>query len=76
MHFNWLNFHCQSIMNAMTKDGKGFPLFIVDYGVGISENGVGSGDGWFRLEVGPSEVVVDRELGKDDLDILQVEIET
>jgi hypothetical protein len=53
----------------MTKDGKGVPLFIVDYGVG-------SGDGWLRLEVGPSEIVVDRELGKDDLNILQVEIET
>jgi hypothetical protein len=57
-------------MNGMTKDGKGFPLFIVDYGVGINENKVGSGDGWFRLEVGPSEVVVDKEVGKDGLDIL------
>jgi hypothetical protein len=63
-------------MNAMTKDRKGFPLFIVDHNVRIGENGVGSGDGWIRLEASPSEIVVDRELGKDDLDILQVEIET
>lgn len=63
-------------MNGMTKDRKGFPLFIVDHGVCIGENGVGSGDGWIRLEASPNEVVVDRELGKDDLDILQVEIET
>jgi hypothetical protein len=68
--------HEDVFMNGMTKDRKGFPLFIIDHGVHIGENGVGSGDGWIKLEASFSEVVVDRELGKDDLDILQVEIET
>ncbi len=35
-------------MNEVTKDGEGFPLFIVDYGVDISENKVGSGGGGAR----------------------------
>jgi hypothetical protein len=35
-------------MNGVTKDGEGFPLSIVDYGVNISENKVGSGGGGVR----------------------------
>jgi hypothetical protein len=35
-------------MKEVTKDGEGFPLFIIDYGVDISENKVGSGGGGAR----------------------------
>jgi hypothetical protein len=42
-------FHaCKCFYEWSDKDGEGFPLSIVDYGVGISENKVGSGGGGAR----------------------------
>jgi hypothetical protein len=35
-------------MNGVTEDGEWFPLSIVNYGVDISENKVGSGGGGAR----------------------------
>jgi hypothetical protein len=36
------------VFDGVTKDGEGSPLSIVDYGVDISENKVGSGGGGVR----------------------------
>jgi hypothetical protein len=41
-------------MNGVTKGGKGFPLFVIDYGVGINEDGVRNGG----CEVGLKQVVM------------------
>jgi hypothetical protein len=40
--------HANVFMNGVTKDGEGFPLSIVDHGVDINENKVGSGGGGTR----------------------------
>jgi hypothetical protein len=38
-------------MNGVMEDGEGFLLFVINYGVGISESqGVGSGDGGLDLK--------------------------
>ncbi len=44
----WCLMDANVFMNGVTKDGEGFPLSIVDYGVNISENKVGSGGGGVR----------------------------
>lgn len=51
-------------INGVTKDRERLPLSIVDYGVDISENQVGSGGGGARngqdghgSELGPSEII-------------------
>ncbi len=42
-------------MNGVTKDGEGFLLFVIDYGVGIGEaQGVGSGDAGLGFEASPT----------------------
>ncbi len=65
--------------NGMRKDGEreGFFLSAFDYGVSIGEahgfgsgdGGVGSGDSGHGFEASPSEVVIDRKLGENDLEI-------
>ncbi len=67
-------------MNRMREDGEGerFPSSMSDYGVGIDEaqgfgNGGGggawSGDGEHEYEASLSEVIIDKELGENDLEI-------
>jgi hypothetical protein len=41
----WCFMDANGFMNGVIEDGEWFPLFIVDYGVDISENKVGSGGG-------------------------------
>jgi hypothetical protein len=53
----------------------GFPLCVVDYGLGIGEGGVGSGDvGFARFEVGHNQFIVNKDINENDDEILQVEI--
>jgi hypothetical protein len=60
---------------------EGFLLFVFDYGVSISEaqgfgnggGGVGSGDCGHGFEASPNEVVIDRKLGENDLEIFEIE---
>jgi hypothetical protein len=71
-------------MNGVREDGEreGFLLFVFDYGVSISEaqgfgssgGGVGSGDSGHGFEASPSEVVIDKKLGENDLDIFEIEV--
>ncbi len=74
-------------MNGMREDGElgeGYPLSMSDYGVGISETqgfrssggggGVGSGDGGHGFEASPSEVIIDRELDENDLEIFETKV--
>ncbi len=74
-------------MNGVREDGElgeGYPLSMFDYGVGIGEaqgfksggggGGVGSGDGGHGFEASPSEVIIDRELDENDLEIFETEV--
>jgi hypothetical protein len=66
-------------MNGVRKDGERerFLLSMFDYGVSIGEaQGFGSGDGGHGFEANPSEVVIDRKFGGNDLEIFEVEIVT
>ncbi len=73
-------------MNVVREDGEGegFPLSVFDYGVSIGEargfgnggGGVESGDGGHGFEASPSEVIIDRKLGENDLEIFEVEVAT
>jgi hypothetical protein len=47
--------------------GKGFPLSVYDYGVGIGEvQGFGNGDGGHGSKLGPNKVIIDRKLDEID----------
>lgn len=72
-------------MNRMREDGEGegFPLSMSNYGVGIDEaqgfgsgggGGVESGDGGHEFEASPSEIIIDRELGENDLEIFETKV--
>jgi hypothetical protein len=56
-------------MNKVKNDG--FPLSIANYGVGIGESGVESGDGGIaRFEIGHSELITSKNINEDDDEIL------
>ncbi len=74
-------------MNGMREDGElgeEYPLSMSDYGVGISETqgfkssggggGFGCGDGGHGFEASPSEVIIDRELDENDLEIFETKV--
>ncbi|CAM6014601.1 unnamed protein product [Sphagnum balticum] len=71
-------------MNGMREDGEkeGFLLSAFDYGVSIGEahgfgsggGEVGSGDSGHGFVASPSDVVIDRKLGENDLEIFEVEV--
>ncbi len=64
-------------MNGEREDGERewFLLFVFDYGVSIgAAQGFGSGDGGHGFEANPNEIVIDRKLGENDLEIFEVEI--
>jgi hypothetical protein len=62
-----------AFVNKIKYDG--FPLCVVGYGHDIGEGGVGNGDGGFaRFEVGHNEFIANRDINKNDDEILQIEI--
>jgi hypothetical protein len=62
-------------MNKVTEHAKGIDLNVLDYGASFGEDGVGGGIGGLGFEANNNEIIIDRELGEDNEDIFQVELD-
>ncbi len=72
--YSLMTTYMQSVfVNKVKYDG--FPLCVVDYGLGIDEGGVGSSDGEFaRFEVGHNQFIINKNINENDDEILQAEV--